>query len=833
MDILHLSDLHLHEDSPQLSLDTLWSAPGAALDRAGARFDAIVVSGDLTRRAQRLEYDQLLRFSRRTLIPLLRDGLPGPKEKRVIFVPGNHDVDWTAPIVGDPSEPAALRDAEAIWRRADRDRRRVDLSDGRIKIRTLVREEDYAQRLANCQRFLESFYGDALSQPPDHCFDLVRPAKEGQDWAAHVFEEERVAFLCFNSCHANDRYWRGGHVNPDAVAQCRRTARELPTYFKVAVWHHGLASERGSPDYLALSEIGPIEDLGCRVAFHGHVHKAGLEVPRLLRDRITIVATGSLGAGPSDRPEVVSNQFSVVRLYPTRVAVKVFVRRPEGDQYEDRPIEIHRIHGTTGAADGARARAESIVRDFLVGEDGICRIRLAMTNVCTGDADLPLSVLHTPSRQIVCGDAWVDGERRKVQEALQPDGAVRYSLPATARTIARLSWEYLVANSLALTQEDLRRKNHPSLFANLQSDEDALGYLVRVDCDRLAIKLGFERSPGAAAADATIADAHPLVEAKFAEGGEERWSPVESENARCRVRTDAREASLEVDAPIVGVRYSLVYRPARQGQTIPTAAAELAERLLDLTRNDPTQSSAAIALLSYAVGTSARLVLERPRLAQTELDDALAHARPDAGAPIVPGLGGHWCAYLWNDAKRVLQPTFGEFPPSRWGDAFGSGAGVVGHAFRFGASAIWARNGAANRPPRTSIIFEKRGEGHTDVDWVVGVPLLVAPAGPAIGVVAFAGSAPHGRQDSIGATLSRMARELVAHEEAQREGKASVATSPAVARRERLLEAANLFFWSAVAEGALFAADDRAYATSVLQELAPGGAGAASPALSR
>jgi hypothetical protein len=318
---------------------------------------------------------------------------------------------------------------------------------------------------------------------------------------------------------------------------------------------------------------------------------------------------------------------------------------------------------------------------------------------------------------------------------------------------------------------------------------------------------------------------------KFTEGGEERWKPLESEGARCRVRLDGPDAAcLTVDAPIPDLRYFLVYKPAQPGRIVSAKPAALAERLLDLARNDMAHGAAAVSLLTQSVGTATRLALQHTEVTDDALDAAVQRVRPHAATPSVLGLDGHWCGYLWHDARKVLLPAFGEFPPSLWGNDFGSGVGVVGHAFRFGASALWSGSAPADRPLRASLIFEKHRESQANVDWVVSVPILVAPGGRAIGAVAFAGPKPHGRQDSVGGSLARMARDMVGYEEARREGTADPEMPrDAIERQQRLLEAVNLFFWGAVAEGSLFAAEDRTYAKGALERLAPA-AGAPAPA---
>src|SRR5687768_5620630 len=93
MRVLHLSDLHL--TPPFRSLEEAWHGPAAVL-KTGT-FDFIVVSGDLSLRAEKGEYDRLLSFLQKDLITYLIHKDPA----RIVLVPGNHDVDWNVDI-GEP-----------------------------------------------------------------------------------------------------------------------------------------------------------------------------------------------------------------------------------------------------------------------------------------------------------------------------------------------------------------------------------------------------------------------------------------------------------------------------------------------------------------------------------------------------------------------------------------------------------------------------------------------------------------------------------------------------------------------------------------------------------
>ena len=104
MKILHLSDLHVTHDGRELN--QLWGRARPAV--AGLRFDFVVISGDLTQRAAPTEYAKLKRFLEAEIEPLVT-GDRATVKTRVVIIPGNHDVDWTA----DVFETLALANAKA------------------------------------------------------------------------------------------------------------------------------------------------------------------------------------------------------------------------------------------------------------------------------------------------------------------------------------------------------------------------------------------------------------------------------------------------------------------------------------------------------------------------------------------------------------------------------------------------------------------------------------------------------------------------------------------------------------------------------------------------
>jgi hypothetical protein len=132
-----------------------------------------------------------------------------------------------------------------------------------------------------------------------------------------------------------------------------------------------------------------------------------------------------------------------------------------------------------------------------------------------------------------------------------------------------------------------------------------------------------------------------------------------------------------------------------------------------------------------------------------------------------------WVGHLWHqDAKRLLT-CFGNFPKRSWCSAFTYGHGVVGHCFRFAGPASYARR--IEQGTNDSLIFvpatqddpfASPGSHHT---WLLAVPILLYPKGPAVGVVGFSDFSLASSLDPLCVRLRTLAR-LPPNEQVRREG---------------------------------------------------------------
>jgi Calcineurin-like phosphoesterase len=720
MRILHISDLHI--TTPGETLESVWGGPGAVLSTEGAQFDFVVVSGDLSQHAGEGEYLNLLRFANDHLVPLVH-----PKEReRVIFVPGNHDVDWETEIgrkttfqdhLAAEGKTDARRFFAELQRAPDRADARYTVSPkGELEI-VKIDEDRYQDRFRHVQQFLNRFYDRALGFP-HRPFDLTS-SKDSDHWSAHVFPEQGVAFYGFSSCHRNDRYWHGATISRLAINRAAEHAREhAKDLLRVAVWHHGITGEPGRPDHLTLLDIGELHNADFRIGLHGHTHEASGEIlDKFFGDRFVVVGTGSLGASSIDRPDAVGKQFSIVRLFPGQATVEVWERRNVG---VFRQVGEPRFY-LLPRGDERRSRisrAESHARQITVRDDGIADVAVSLKKL-TVEGRLTLAVIPRHHGVVwAAPDALTGRGLWRVIRDDRPDGTVRFSLASNDSYAETLEWNYKISNAHLLSDEELRLASPdgrvPPSTVN-PDEQEYRSHEVHFPTNKLEVVIRYDPSlPGIAHENVAR-----IVDHRRDDGGNEWWESVPDEARAPRFRLTRNEThcvGFEVEAPLVGHRYSAAYKLKPRGSgTLEDRALQIARTVLARTRRERTGGDGLSTVLS------------------TALEESLTEVFPETVGPGLSMVG-----FLWHPEERHLLAAYGRLNNSHWGARFAFGAGVAGHAFRFASTATWHRR----RPSKTSLIYRPSSEARaiygTDHphQWIVSVPILTT-TGAALGVVSF------------------------------------------------------------------------------------------------
>ena len=729
MKVLHLSDLHVTHDGRELN--QLWGRARPAV--AGMRFDFVVVSGDLTQRSAATEYAKLKRFLEAEIEPLVLGDRAAVKT-RIVIVPGNHDVDWTAEVFETLALANARSELAEQWF-AD-GLSRPETQPFRVKTGLYghtsafqIRADRYHDRFAAVQTFLTDYYAGQLV-PPHRPFALVDPRGGTGDWQAHVFPELHVALLGFNSCYRNDRYWHGAQIHEDAITEARDHVDRVDhsrNFLRIGVWHHGLESHRSRPDRLTFENLTALVTSGIKVGFHGHVHKTHAQLHRFITNDFALVSTGTLGAASEDRPDAVANQFSIVDLHRNRLRVEVYESEGLGayTAREDRRRFMYfdlDVERPPDISKPLRSWASHVTRRATLDpETGIAKI-----DVEIDDLDLSEPIVLARVGESFCTapelTAMVDGQRLPVTRR-DAGGYFEYRSNAwTAKHYRRLTWSYRIANAFALTRAEPSLVTKRAEFPHLLDGSEVWSHRVQFDYDRLTLEFVLDAPDGEYfGGPGGVPLITPIVERR-ASGGPLIWERLGSEESRAtKVVANPRRCSMSWPSPMANARYGMTFPLANAGDPLPRRFAVATSRLVQLCRSTRTPGNALRTAMSTYLDASLKSALEISDDQESFGEHAVAVGN------------------LWTDREALLRPCFGFYPPDAWVTHFEAGRGIAGHAFRFGRPAAWHRSITGE----FDVIRVPTMTGTRDYEWILCLPILTGPDGTAIGVFGFAGTRDH------------------------------------------------------------------------------------------
>lgn len=704
---------------------------------AGQRFDFVVISGDLTQRAAPAEYAKLKRFLEAEIEPLVI-GDRAQVKTRVVIIPGNHDIDWSAEVfdtlaLADAKSDLAQRwFADGQWRPETRPYRVKTGNFGHTSAFE-IRADAYHLRFAPVQAFLTDYYAGQLvgAHRP---FALLDPRGTGTgDWQAHVFPEAHVALLGFNSCYRNDRYWHGAQIHEDAITEARDHVDRLDrdrNFLRIGVWHHGLESHRSRPDRLTFENLTALVTSGIKVGFHGHVHKSHAQLHRFITNDFALVSTGTLGAAAEDRPDAVANQFSIVDLHRNRLRVEVYESAGLG-AYSAR--EDHRrfmyfdldVERPSDVSKPLRSWASHVTRRVLLDpENGVAKIDIEIDDLDLSEP-IVLAQVSGALSTAPAETAMVDGQRLPVTQRQVGDRVEFRSEGWAAKHYRRLTWEYRVANAFALTRAESvllgKRLAHPHLL----DGSEVWSHRVQFDYDRLTLEFILDAPEGDyfGAIGGTPA-IMPIVERQV-DGGPQPWERLGNEESRAtRLLVNTRRCAVSWPSPMANARYGLTFPLANPGDPLPRRFAVATSKLVQLCRTTRTLGDGLRTTLSTYLDASLKSSLKLAANAESFGEHAVAVGN------------------LWSADDQLLRPCFGWFPPDAWITQFEAGRGIAGHAFRFARPAAWHRSIAGE----FDAIRVPTIKGTRDYEWILCLPILTSPDGTAIGVFGFAGTRDHNTQ---------------------------------------------------------------------------------------
>jgi predicted MPP superfamily phosphohydrolase len=335
--ILHISDLHRDPHNPignEVLLDSLENDRRRYTidERPQVRSpDLILVTGDIIHgirpnvpnpeKELKAQYAEALDFLNR-----LSERLLNGDKRRVVVVPGNHDVGaWHVAKSLKPVDVAPDRKKELVeqlfssnsllrWSWADF--ALYEIADGDL----------YAQRLAAFADFYKDFYEGTrtYSLDPSKQFDIFD------------FRQFELTIAGFCSCFNNDIFNKQGAIHPECIgaAGMKLRERDYDNRLRIAVWHHNTEGLPFEFNYMDPDILQNLIDRGFSLGFHGHQHKPQFLDTRFRHEgsrRITVISAGTLCGGASFR---FGRAYNVVEIDTQQQKGLLYLREMQNDNLQ-------------------------------------------------------------------------------------------------------------------------------------------------------------------------------------------------------------------------------------------------------------------------------------------------------------------------------------------------------------------------------------------------------------------------------------------------------------------------------------------------------------------
>jgi hypothetical protein len=306
--LLHISDLH-RTPSAELSNTVLLHALKRDLSTGGPPVDIIVASGDIVQGSRDGDAAELSRQYKEAsqFLQGLADAFLGGNRDRVVVVPGNHDVDWTASKESMSKVSVAVEARKALLKKLLHARSEHRWSWADFEFYRITDSEAYARRFAAFAAFYSEFYQGKRTFSLD----------SAQQYDVFDYPDLNMTLVGLNSCHENDHCNFAGRINPDCIANLG-TALNVPRHrnrLRIAVWHHNTKGLPQEANYMDARILANLIDLRFVLGLHGHQHRNDIvdEYASLpARRRLTIISAGSLCAGDDEMPSGERRGFNLI-----------------------------------------------------------------------------------------------------------------------------------------------------------------------------------------------------------------------------------------------------------------------------------------------------------------------------------------------------------------------------------------------------------------------------------------------------------------------------------------------------------------------------------------
>ncbi len=336
--ILHISDIH---KSPRVQYNSLLDS----LERDLVYYTEseniekpsfIVISGDIIQGATndneiRQQYTDVEEFLS-NLCNLFLDG----DKKRMIIVPGNHDVNRTRTIASmSPSIESADEDCKKYFQGSSS----VRWNWKDFKFYNIVDPVTYDSRFELFVEFYNRFF-NGIRQYPEHPVTEAYCVRD---------DEHKVTFACFNSCHQLDHLCVTGCIPEEAIYSIGQELFDSykSGYLNIAVWHHHFYGSPLTTNYMDRAFLNYMLEHNVQLGLFGHQHLSQIAEEysdlQLSKEekikRMLLVSSGTLFGGEKELQPEIKRQYNIIEVEHENGSAKISINiREDGNPYKNNLI---------------------------------------------------------------------------------------------------------------------------------------------------------------------------------------------------------------------------------------------------------------------------------------------------------------------------------------------------------------------------------------------------------------------------------------------------------------------------------------------------------------
>lgn len=331
--ILHISDLHKLDGTNYGALLQSLLTDRDAYTAAGVTCPKyVVVSGDLIHGGDIADEIRAQYAETRSFLSSIVDEFLEHDKRRILIVPGNHDMSFPHSRNSMVSEAEANKkqNLELFWNGHPE----IRWNWKELSFYKISNADEYNKRFDLFREFYNDFY-EGIREYPD---DPITSAE------CYSFVDDKVTFALFNSCKRLDHLNDTADIDDDAIVSVTPKLRTTYNqgFLNIAIWHHHFYGAPRETNYLDREVINKMSHSYIQIGLFGHQHISQIAEfyggdlalgESADNQRVLLISSGTLFGGKKELPDGYKRQYNVIEITPDNGEANIEIHVREDDNH--------------------------------------------------------------------------------------------------------------------------------------------------------------------------------------------------------------------------------------------------------------------------------------------------------------------------------------------------------------------------------------------------------------------------------------------------------------------------------------------------------------------